>query len=66
VQIGTNIPKASLFTFENYWIDFDGFHDIFNKSWASSDYKSDSALMLNGKFKKLRYGLKNGAKIFII
>jgi hypothetical protein len=51
VQIGTDIPRANLFMFENYWIDLDGFHDIFNNCWTSSEYKSDSAMMLNGKFK---------------
>jgi hypothetical protein len=49
VQIGTDIPRESIFRFENYWIDFDGLHDTVNKYWASSEYKSDSTLMLNGK-----------------
>jgi hypothetical protein len=62
VQIGTDIPKANLFRFENYWIDFHGFHDTVSNCWTSSEYKKDSAMMINGKFKKLRYGLKKWSR----
>jgi endonuclease/exonuclease/phosphatase family metal-dependent hydrolase len=27
VQIGNNIPKSSIFRFENHWLEFDGFYD---------------------------------------
>jgi hypothetical protein len=57
VQIGTDIPRTNLFRFKNYWIDFEGFLDTVKSNWDSSAYKTDSALMLNGKFKKLRLGL---------
>jgi hypothetical protein len=58
VQIGTDIPTTNLCRFENYWIDFEGFLDTVKFNWDSSAYKSDSGFMLNGKFMKLRYGLK--------
>jgi hypothetical protein len=58
VQIGTYIPRANLFRFENYWINFVRFLDTVKINWDSSAYKSDSGFMLNGKFMKLRYGLK--------
>ena len=36
IQIGTNIPKAQTFRFENYWIDHPGFMDLVKSVWTSN------------------------------
>ena len=62
IQVGTSIPKAQLFRFENHWLEFDGFYDTVNTLWNSSPYISDTALAINFKFKHLRAGLKKWCK----
>lgn len=32
-QIGTSIPKANIFQFENYWIEHLGFIDVVRTTW---------------------------------
>jgi hypothetical protein len=58
-QVGTNIPKAHLFRFEDYWLEFDGIMDLIYYTWNNAPYKQDSALSINGNFKLLRAALKN-------
>jgi hypothetical protein len=53
VQIGTSIPKARLFRFGNYWLEFDGFYDSVAQCWYKAPIKIGSAKSLRGK-----YGLK--------
>jgi hypothetical protein len=43
---------------------FEGFLDIVKVNWETAAYKNDPALMLNGKFKKLRLGLKKWSRNF--
>jgi hypothetical protein len=54
VNIDTNIPKASLFRFDNYWVDLRGFKDCVEKSWSSGSHKRYSTAIVADKFKKLR------------
>jgi exonuclease III len=59
VQIGTELPHSSVFRFENYWVDFDGFHDTVLLHWETTPFYCNAARTLNAKFKQLRRGLKS-------
>jgi hypothetical protein len=58
VNIDTNIPKASIFRFDNYWVDLPGFLDCVKASWNKHTSKSYSSAILADKLKSLRYDLK--------
>jgi hypothetical protein len=62
ISIGTKIPKAKIFRFENYWMSHDSFQDIVKKAWDSPIAPMNSANKINAKFKILRRNLKNWAK----
>lgn len=62
VQIGTSIPKADLFRFENFWIEHDGFFDLVTSVWNNHGDSTDAAKNLTAKFKSLRKGLKKWSK----
>ena len=62
IQIGTNIPKAQTFRFENYWIDHPGFMDLVKSVWTSNVRASNSATRISSKFKLLRAALKKWSK----
>jgi hypothetical protein len=62
ISIGTKIPKAKIFRFENYWMSHDSFQDIVKKAWDSPIAPMNSAKKINAKFKILRRNLKNWAK----
>lgn len=36
IQVGIDIPKATIFRFENYWMEFDGFYDTVVNCWNSN------------------------------
>lgn len=57
VSIGTSIPKAKVFRFENHWVRMPGFLDMVSSIWES-DCPGDAARCLSAKFKRLRKGLK--------
>jgi hypothetical protein len=57
INIGTKIPKASIFRFENYWIRQPGFMQLVDNIWALSVH-GNAAKRINAKFKLLRKGLK--------
>lgn len=63
IQIGTHIPKASLFRFENFWPLLPGFMDTVSTAWFSYSH-SDGARNIASKLKALRAALKrwNGNK----
>jgi hypothetical protein len=71
VQIGTAIPRARIFIFEEYWAEFEGFIDTIDKHWQqTSIYKIHLSISQLGSnhffypmFKSLRHGLKNWSKI---
>jgi hypothetical protein len=58
VSIDTNIPKAKLFRFENYWVQMPGFIECVSKSWEKLSHKGYSFAILVDKLKTLRYDLK--------
>jgi exonuclease III len=57
VTIGTSIPKAQVFRFENHWVRMPGFLDVVQTVW-DINVPGDSAKCLSGKFKLLRKALK--------
>lgn len=63
VQIGTHIPKATLFRFENFWSLVPGFMDIVTKAWLSCS-NTNAARSMSTKLKATRKALKiwNGYK----
>ena len=62
VSISTNIPKAKIFRFENYWIHQPGFLEIVEKAWNLPVKGKCAASILAAKFKNLRYSLKRWGK----
>lgn len=57
-KIGTRIPKAQVFRFENYWVDQPGFLELVQHVWNSEVNGTNSATILAAKFKLLRRVLK--------
>ena len=43
VQIGTDIPKANMFLFEHYWLEFEGFNEMVQNYWPLSAIHSNPA-----------------------
>jgi hypothetical protein len=58
VNIDTNIPKARIFCFDNYWVDLPGFMECVSSSWSKPSPKKYSSAVLADKLKCLRYDLK--------
>jgi hypothetical protein len=58
INIDTNIPKAKIFRFENYWVDMPGFQECVASSWAKISSKSYSSAIVADKLKSLRYDLR--------
>jgi hypothetical protein len=63
VMVDSHIPKASLFRFEIFLVDFPGFYDTVKLHWDSNPFFSNMAKTISGKFKQLRKGLRHGAGI---
>lgn len=62
IQIGTAIPKASLFRFENFLPLMPGFANAVQESWSLPFRSTSSAQNISGKLKRLRGTLKQWAK----
>jgi hypothetical protein len=62
IQVDTTIPKANIFRFENFWLDFDGFQETVSNCWALDVHKDNSAQTLCAKLKNLRAGLKKWSR----
>jgi hypothetical protein len=62
VQIGTRIPKAKVFRFENFWMQHPGFLELVEESWGSSIQSQNAASRIAAKFKNLRRSLKHWSK----
>jgi hypothetical protein len=62
IAIGTKIPRAKIFRFENYWLEHSDFKQVVQNIWNIPVGYSDSAKKINAKFKNLRRGLKLWAK----
>ena len=62
IKIGTSIPKARVFRFENYWLKHSDFKEVVTAAWNIPVGNLDAAKSLNAKFKNLRRALKLWAK----
>ncbi|XP_066344156.1 uncharacterized protein [Miscanthus floridulus] len=58
ISISTDIPKAHIFRFENYWLLREGFQDILSENWFAHNSLIDKAKIITNKFKNLRAALK--------
>jgi hypothetical protein len=58
VNIDTNIPKAKIFHFENYWVDQPGFLECVKNSWSRTSSKQYSTAILADELKMLHFDLK--------
>jgi hypothetical protein len=63
VQIGTKIPEAIIFRFENYWIAHRGFLDVVQSPWSREVRATSSPAIIVAKFKNVRSALKRWSKI---
>jgi hypothetical protein len=54
ISIGSKIPRANIFRFENYWLHHSEFKDIVQNCWNIHVGYTDSAKIINAKFKNLR------------
>jgi len=57
-SIGTSIPKARVFRFENHWLDQPGFMAIVQATWNSEVRARDSVSRVVAKLKLLRRVLR--------
>ena len=62
IKIGTAIPKARVFRFENYWLPQSDFKQVVPNAWNIPMGHLDPAKFLNAKFKNLRRALKLRAR----
>jgi hypothetical protein len=65
VSVGTMIPKAKVFRFENYWTRLPGFLDKVQSIW-DIQCPGDSAKCLSAKLKLLRKGFKKWSMSFSV
>lgn len=61
VKVGTEIPKAKTFRFENYWLQISNFLATVELHQHST-FHSNSVKTQHGNFKKTRRGLKTWSK----
>jgi hypothetical protein len=66
VQIGTNIPKANMFRFENFWLHHPECLEQINTVWLTPVNVCNSAHAISAKFKLLRRTLKLWPRTFPI
>lgn len=64
INIGTKIPKASCFRFENHWVEHKDFLKIVDLHWNSAPYFANAAKCLSQRLKQVRMGLKSWSKSF--
>jgi hypothetical protein len=62
IAIGTKIPRAKVFRFDNFWLEHFDFKTIVQSIWSIHVGFTDNAKRINAKFKNLRRGLKFWAK----
>lgn len=58
VIVSTNIPRSSIFRFENHWLCSDEFNTIVSDCWHNTAQLADSVRALTAKFKSLRKRLR--------
>jgi hypothetical protein len=56
----TDIPKAKVFQFKNYWLLHDEFMSVIQHGWNLAVMPDDRAKRLMAKFKNLRRALDAG------
>jgi hypothetical protein len=66
IEIGSSIPKAKIFRFEEYSLDFDGFDEVVNTHWKNMGAYKNATQDITARFKSHGQGIKNGAKIYHI
>jgi hypothetical protein len=66
VQIDTDIPKANVFRFQNFWVDQPDFFEIVQNTWNSKVRATNSVTKVTAKFKLLRRVLKKWSKVISI
>jgi hypothetical protein len=54
IHITTNIPKAKVFHFENYWMENEHFLEVVIHGWLVPTFQQDPAKIVTTKFKNLR------------
>jgi exonuclease III len=66
ISVGTSIPKAQVFRFENHWARMPGFLEVVQTIW-DINMPGDSAQCISGKFKLLHKALKTwSTSIFVL
>jgi len=58
ISISTDISKAHIFIFENFWLLKNDFQALLNENWSASPHLTDKARIVTSKFKNLRGALK--------
>jgi hypothetical protein len=64
IQIGTNIPKANIFRFENYWLSHPSCFELIKNAWSTPTIGTlDSARTISAKLNCLEECLSYGPEI---
>jgi hypothetical protein len=58
ISIKSKVQKPKIFRFENYWLEFEGFMNVFQNTWLSQTNLPDKAMNLTTKFKITKKALK--------
>jgi hypothetical protein len=58
ISISTDVPKAKVFRFENYWLLHDDFMQVMEHGWNVPTYQTDKAKVMTAKLKNLRRVLR--------
>ena len=62
LQIGSNVPRPSLFRFENFWLQHPSFLETVSLHWHYSPFFGNTARNLSSRLKHARAGLKLWSK----
>jgi hypothetical protein len=62
LQIGINVPRPSMFRFENFWIQHPGFLETVSLQWHNSPFFGNAAKNLSSRLKHARDSLKLWSK----
>lgn len=62
INIGSRIPKASIFRFENHWAGHADFLKVVDLHWNSTPYFGNVDKTLSEKLKQVRGGLRSWSK----
>jgi hypothetical protein len=63
VSFKSKVPKPKIFRFENFWLEFEGFMNVFQNNWLGQQNLSDKAKNLTAKFKITRKVLKDWQRL---